>query len=557
MLLRLILLAIAANIVQGQEISCDTTDSTGPDNLVKLGQKYNSATLAVEKNGRFRYMSADVNTMRLTLDRSVGFKKTKFGIFLENNNITGLYAIYATNGAETCRYLKDKNHTVLCPKYSHRFQGLTDFAEDRNISRIVGTQLTHREFLFSIYATNKYQQVDNYQVLINDSGFLKQARKLSNMPATTLMRLKHSNEQYDILVVGFGEMVGQYNYSSSENTELIISRAINYRSTRPWLGCPPDICFDGRIDGATTVDSKGTIHLFRSLYQVDSNFKLSPHPFELDSIERIIPLNSSYPQYYLTTFVNMCTLGQNGNIKVACTRLFGNLSMFANKYTIDAIFALPKKNRVYLVFDNLYATYLENNHTFVYYDDGILIDLWPDLPQTIDGATVVGDRVLFFQDNFVYNVRISDLGQDVSTFNVSLLQEIFVNGNCDDQYYKKSASSQLLNVSTFEEFKEYRMQFETIAPKTEKPTTIKPKTSSTLRTSSRQATSTTVKKPYLGYLLGIVVILCFIFLIFCCCVKKTVEKVDGAPRLIGNTDILTVTNTVQPTVSAESMTYTI
>ncbi|KAI1305337.1 hypothetical protein HDE_01559 [Halotydeus destructor] len=476
-MLKLTIILISAISVSGQDKACGSADTSWPDNLINYGLTSQGKVLhGGEKNGNLRHFVCKEDCRRLTFSATIELNNpTKVGLFIENTAGNGKYS---TNGTTTCTNPKEFKEPADCASSSKRFQGLTDFCKDRNITRTVGTQLTSGDFLFIVHTTSKTKSAENYQVLLDKNGSLKVSIKLTSRPPTALTSLGHKDGDHDVLTVAFDNIAGRYLYKSSQNAELSISRTVNYQSSRYWLSCAPDICFDGNIGGAVTRSSVDSILFYRSFYRVYLDNKITDSKNDLDSVDRYVFQGASSGEI-LSSYGDQCSQGTS---IVSCFATFDQLAAISPTGNLDAMFSLPGTNNLYIIYGDQYGLYLEKDKNFTHSDHGPMSALFPGLPKKLDGATAKGDSVLFIYDNFVYWTKIAEIkSKKAPVYRVSLIQELFENGVCNDNYYLKSTSAQLLNISTFSEFKTYRMQFVTTAVPTSptSPTDIMTSTEST------------------------------------------------------------------------------
>ncbi|KAI1305323.1 hypothetical protein HDE_01571 [Halotydeus destructor] len=456
MSLFIILIAITSCAVVAEDFTCSTSDALGPESLFSYPAKdKDRISMVIVKNGVQRTFSSRQAEIKLRYESQASVVKARLGYFTAKTRMR-MFNVYSTNGSVTCLNDLDLNDSKDCKDEKQLFRGLTTFALDKNISRITGTQLNDGMFLFSIHTINQLKTADYYQVLVERDGGLQNFKQLARESPTALTSMDLQIGSDDVLTVAFDELIGSYRYNVINNTELILSNKMNYQLSRYWLGCKPDFCFDGTIDGATASGSGKDVLLYRGLHKVNTNYDFTEEKAEVDSIEQLTPKDSTSP-YYLSSYDNQCTVKGTTS---PCRNIFYRLISVSKIATIDAILGSPKTGKVYLIYEDKYAVYTESALTFRYENHGTLSDIWSGLPTKISGATTVGNHVIFIQDNFVYWTDMPQNGETASVFKVSLIQEIFADGVCNDDHYSQSASSQKLNISTFQEFKRYRMQFE-------------------------------------------------------------------------------------------------
>ncbi|KAI1305320.1 hypothetical protein HDE_01572 [Halotydeus destructor] len=543
-MLPIIWLMLTSNMAVGQNVACNITDTLGPGNILKRDNNQHSSNfqILIEKQGIILFFDTRREVIRLRLDNESKTNVTRTGIFTEKNFSTGKLSLYTTNGTVTCRnslYFKINGE---CDATSKRFYGLTDFCRYRNISRISGTQLENGMFLFSVHVVGKFELMEYYQVLLRNDGSLQDARQLKHTSPTALTSIRLKKGQVEVLLVAFDELVGLYDYDSILNSELMISRKIDYRSSHGWLGCEPDFCFDASIDGATAVSSDEFV-LRRGNYVVDLQYQIHSETsakFWIDSIEKISPLNDTSPVWsFITSRDDLCAIASNTTTAASCGTLFENLSLISSTLYIDAIFMLPNAVDIYVVRGDQYILYHTDQSNFTYKEHGFIHDLYSGLPDKIDGATQHKEYILFIQDNFVHWAKVVELKQNATVFKTTLVQEIFENGACDDDFYANSGPAQTLDISTFKEFKEYRM-----------PSSI---TTTTVYTAAQSSTLEPKRYFFTYILFAVIVGLILLIIITICYIMKSTKSGDEVAMLSPFLDD-TATNTSHASVSQASVT---
>ncbi|KAI1305322.1 hypothetical protein HDE_01570 [Halotydeus destructor] len=482
---------------------CINGDTSGPDNLIAYLHSNDTITLDVDKAGQVRSFASNRNRFKLRFSSTANGSDTGLGLFY---NISGAIIKYSTNGSVTCHnpeYYKPNN----CAYATKQFQGLKHFSQDKNITRITGTRLSDGRFLFSVHTINQAGTADYFQVLLTKDGLLATAKKCSHRTATALASIGVRNGA-ELLIVAFDELVGLYDYDSMENSELVISRKIDYRSSYDWLGCEPDFCFDASLDGATAVTSDEFV-LYRGNHVVDLQYNIhsaTSTKFWIDSIEKMFPLNGTYPSF-ITSRDDQCAVSSNTTMAASCGTLFGNLSLISPQLYIDAIFILPNAVDTYVVRGDQYILYHTYQSNFTYKERGFIRDLYSGLPDKIDGATQHKEYILFIRDDFVHWAKVVELKQNATVFKTTLVQEFFKNGACNDNFYATSGPAQTLEISTFEEFKYYRMSSSITT--TTRHTTVSTTQSSTLE-QARHFSIYTLFAVIIGLMLLTIIPICYI-----------------------------------------------
>ncbi|KAI1305191.1 hypothetical protein HDE_01569 [Halotydeus destructor] len=524
----LIVAAFMAHVTVTGGNMCTNGDNLGPDNLIAYLHSNETITLDVDKAGQVRSFASNKSRFKLRFSSTAKGSDPGLGLFYK---ISGTIIKYSTNGSVTChnpKYYKPSN----CAYATKQFQGLKYFSQDKNITRITGTRLSDGRFLFSVHTINQAGTADYFQVLLRKDGLLASAKKCSRRTATALASIGVRNGA-ELLIVAFDELIGIQEYNRSADTELAVSRTINYQTSRALLGCEVDYCFDGAVDGATGGLTEEDIVFYRSFSRVSASNKRSQGSVEVDSIEKFVSQSLPTNFYHISSLGNKCTL--EGLHTYECDLMFKQLHLISPQGTIDAIFALQNTSQLFLLSGDKYMQFHESGLVFTFEKYGRLSDHWLGLPPSVDGATVTGDQVIFILDNFVYRSTIFNGDQFRPVLKVSLIQDLFSVGYCTHGQYKKSPSAQKLNISTIEQFRKYRMQFEPVSRGFSKPSTT---TSTT--------TSKSLKHRIILYI--ILLLLCLIALMVCTIilwfVAKSFQSVDetltiGVHR--GGNNIPTVT----------------
>ncbi|KAI1278486.1 hypothetical protein HDE_14365 [Halotydeus destructor] len=377
------------------------------------------------------------------------------------------FLIFRTNGSSTCLEradLADQSSKRDCVEHSQHFQGLTDYCSNQNITKISGTQLFSGYFLFSIH-TNNFKSVEYHQVLLRQDGQLSSSKKSKIPLPTALVSVKED----DSVLAFFDNIVGEYKFDTSSNSLLTLNRKIDYESSKSWLSSEPDFCFDGRIDSLslTTTESRPNTMLvhkgFRKRYSsLEESGPWLYAAMPLDSIEEL-PADGATRQLYSVDAECFVRTNDTRSVSVACREMFPELTLISETGSHDAVFIVNQTKLVFIVAGSQYASYIEDgvgSNRFTYKEYGLLSDLWSGLPLNIDGATQIGDNLVFTWLHFVYITSISEMKSENSGVKeIKLIQEFFKGDNCTDRYYSQSKETAQLNISTIHEFKAYRFQF--------------------------------------------------------------------------------------------------
>ncbi|KAI1278488.1 hypothetical protein HDE_14366 [Halotydeus destructor] len=396
-----------------------------------------------------------------------------------------------TDSSVTCFRKDEQGPDFNCTDYSRRFKDLTDYCKPMRVTRVAGAQLSNGQYLFLIHSHIRKNEYD--QLLLNADGTFN-GSKVSKTPLpTALTSLRNYNGKTETLIVFFDEIMAYYEYDPSRNNLLTINTKIDYESSLPWLNCEPQFCFDGRLDSISRKSQgdypfqirKGRYVRFLSEFSSGKWVKIpSPH----EAIDRLPDIVNRKEAFLHSHGANCYIEEANRPRSYLCVNLLFNLPLISSAGHPDAIFVIDATRLIYIVSGEKYITYRADAHLrykFEYIEHGWLSDLWSGLPRDIDGATRSNyERFTFTRDNFVFTTDASTMKRNGTVEEVKLIQEAFKLDKCDDQYYNNSKEATLLGISSFEEFKTYRLQFDP------RITGNKP-----LSTSSTEMTSRTRKMP--------------------------------------------------------------
>ncbi|KAI1290228.1 hypothetical protein HDE_09133 [Halotydeus destructor] len=306
-----------------------------------------------------------------------------------------------------------------------------------------------------------YTQYDTeYQSVVNGSVEpialgKKQNGVTQNPTAISYYRTTQKGDEYVVFFdIIFTVQVINFTETFQAQQPLIVSKSQDYQLASTWLGCPPEICFDSRVDYAYH-DEKNTLVLGRGKYftKIWSPSNLSnskPHGYVQDMFmykgEEII-FSSGGRIYYNQR-----------------SETFKQLAPETNFTDVDAAFAhLTNENK--LMFTITSGDKMESfqaaNRTlptkgFELIRSQTLGSYLPGLPSSgVDAASSVADHVYFFKNNFYFVHNTSLNSSNLSS--PKLMQGSLF--DCDDSYYQSSGPSQRLNISSLKQMLEYRSQF--------------------------------------------------------------------------------------------------
>ncbi|KAI1278374.1 hypothetical protein HDE_14364 [Halotydeus destructor] len=433
------------------------------------------------------------------------------------------FYLFHTNGSFICFEHPQVNiygQKFICNEYSQRFTSLTQFCSNRTVTRISGTQLFSGHFLFSIH-TNDLSIVEYHQLLFDENGRLINSRTSTTQLPTALISVKDD----DSVLAFFDNLVGEYKFDPKKNNLLTFNRKIDYESNKPWLACVPDVCFDGRIDSISVNHTDSRLYemlVHRGLHEFRLEESSPKRVKPMDSLEAL-PVRWREMSRYIysvdtTCIIHLPQVSLGTLNRKSCLERFPELTLISETGSHDAIFRIRETERFFVLSGSRYASYTEDRidrDKFTYVENGFLSDLWSGLPDDIDGATQIGDdEIVFTRLHFVFITSISGMKRNSGVKQIKLIQEFFKE-NCTDEYYSQSKEAAQLNISTFQEFQSYRLQF-----------LPKPKTTKSARTLAT--------KQLKRALAGIVVYLN--------------TRMKPAKHVASSNDILTATTTVNPSL---------
>lgn len=265
----------------------------------------------------------------------------------------------------------------------------------------------------------------------------------------------------DIWTVLITNKIGLEQLFDNELRNNFLPTKYIWRSSSIWIGCPPEICFDGQVDAVASVD-ENTIHLIRGKYTWHCRLPLTTTSNEPTPTRHLYLSGSSLG------FVDAAVEFGNNRLYVIVgqrIQLFRNNALeqgaasIANLIAgypmpIDAAFRIDDK--YYLISENRYSAYeidVQSAITAVKEEENtLLINKWPGLPLEIDAATNLKDNVAFFSGNFVFLASRTRR----SKVKMELIQNTLF--PCQNTFYRDTAKA--LQLSNFQDFKTYRLGFQ-------------------------------------------------------------------------------------------------
>ncbi|KAI1308980.1 hypothetical protein HDE_00245 [Halotydeus destructor] len=301
-----------------------------------------------------------------------------------------------------------------------------------------------------------------YQAIVNASRNFLIIKKLDKMAdgrkqnPTGLNFLWDKKSRYHCLVF-FDTIYGVHDEElDTLKTPVVIRKTIDYQLSNTWLGCDPDLCFDGRVDFA--YHDQGFIVMGRghSRWRINLNNTTAPEVLMREKWIADDVIKSHNAKYIIdgkTTTVEV----YNSNTLANTKRLFKDTPL-----PIEAAFALDT-SKFYLIYGKEAAIFSRKN-VYSFERDRLvpLRDVFNFFEDSIDAADSDGNRIIYvFSKNHYYT---HDVETNITSPPMSMQKNLFT---CHDSFYSSSKASAMLDITNFEEFEQYRLQF---APTSEQTT---------------------------------------------------------------------------------------
>lgn len=268
-------------------------------------------------------------------------------------------------------------------------------------------------------------------------------------------------------MVFFGPFWSLYIINIPLVSAIMIDPTLRHRLSNSWLGCPPQLCFEGDIDAAVTMGNDTL--LFRA-----QHFYRTPQP-----LSSRVPINTFY-------HVNSEFQGANGHVDAAAF-IGGQIYLFQRRFfsvfdvttkqrvsgpvSIAIGFDLPgvhvdaaitTGNTLYLFHEELISEYTlngRNKPTLQPNSNNRLNQYFDGSPRDIHAAlAVANNRIYLFKGDFYYeSVGITRGGK---------VQPKLAAGNlyqCLDSFYTDIEADKHLNIRSLVEFEAYALNFQSVA----------------------------------------------------------------------------------------------
>ncbi|KAI1281940.1 hypothetical protein HDE_13196 [Halotydeus destructor] len=231
------------------------------------------------------------------------------------------------------------------------------------------------------------------------------------------------------------------------NQPLVVSRSQDYQLSKTWLKCPPELCFDSRLDyahqnGENIVFGRG---LFS--WQVSLLSKKIINGVSREPVQDFLAINGNLLQIRYSGYAVY-----NGII-----RKFDDIFHGASSEAVDAAFELLGEY-VLLTGSNAQVFKGKNSDSVTpqlnFVRNVSISQLLPGAPSSgFDAAANMDDQLLYLFSNNFYYKHYPSAGLSTPL----LIQGDFI--NCEDSYYQSSNASRKLNISSYQDLLAYRSQF--------------------------------------------------------------------------------------------------
>ncbi|KAI1282150.1 hypothetical protein HDE_13107 [Halotydeus destructor] len=340
------------------------------------------------------------------------------------------------------------NGTHLVSRQSGHFASQQVDEKEWKFGKLISQELLFKPVnLITAYGNKLLMQLYNKQILVRENHieFTAELPNNKSLHPTELTRTKDND-----IIAFFGPLVGLYEHSNPI-LPIVLQKTKKYWLSQAWLGCEPDLCFDGSIDAASNHGQ------YLELYK-------GKHIVKVTMATKAVSITTPDKGYFVD----------------AAIRDEDDLYLFINKkaYTVEkdgsiseAIFLSQKGNTEagFSVNRKFYLICQQEVTVFEYSLDLFPIEaFWPDLPErTIDGATAFNGSVYLFFGDYYYRTS-SQLNVTNPIYGPFLTQFDLL--DCKNDYYKNSVAVRALDIFNKDAFLSYISQFK---PK-RKPSTTTP-----------------------------------------------------------------------------------
>ncbi|KAI1285355.1 hypothetical protein HDE_12136 [Halotydeus destructor] len=268
--------------------------------------------------------------------------------------------------------------------------------------------------------------------------------------------LSYANENETHVRVFFNYINGVHRL---EDFPFTPRRDVDYKSNKPWLGCPQVMCLDGTLDAATSGPGDGYT-LFRGRHSWKAGHALGlpllgPILTDLGFIDAAF-----LDGHTLYTFRDHHLIVQHlktlAKLDLRITDTFTDIVGH-----VDAAFI--SQSVVHIIQENIVTSYdFKPNTAMKATQRRYINDIWKNLPSTPDAAAMHLDGVNFFKDGFHY--RFSSNGY---IYGKAVQGQFF---DCGDTFY----SDPTVQLGFYKNLREFRAYRERLLPPVDVATGIVP-----------------------------------------------------------------------------------
>ncbi|KAI1282104.1 hypothetical protein HDE_13165 [Halotydeus destructor] len=285
---------------------------------------------------------------------------------------------------------------------------------------------------------------------------IRRADRKHQVAPTAMALVKKKNEQESAMLVCFKSLCGYYDVNVYKANPVVVDKKVNYFWSRSWLGCQPELCFDGSLDGAFMWKDKITLLMGRwatsfpsfpggaPVYVRTLDLRLPNAHFDAAFTAR--DRHHAVDSYYLfeDTFVHIMKAGEKAEVHA-----------IGNKFPqtsgpVDAAFT-DDSGLAYLLQGKVVTQYLYDGTVWKSNVKTEIGTRWRHLPIKTEAALNVKGKFYFFKDNFYYNIEFVD-GSNMATAPKLMQGDLY---QCQDQRIADIAGK-ILNIHNIAQLKTYR-----------------------------------------------------------------------------------------------------
>ncbi|KAI1289236.1 hypothetical protein HDE_07985 [Halotydeus destructor] len=244
-------------------------------------------------------------------------------------------------------------------------------------------------------------------------------------------------------------------YAETEPGSITPNFRTIWRPSRPWLGCPTELCFDGTLDAVA--QSNLIVKLHRGLHvwtlrDFSPTRKLSP-PVQINfggaaPISRLdaAMFNSVTSEFYYIS-AGMAVIRRADN---SFTAIKTEDFLISHHGQVDAL-AEGDDGTIYVISGSEYTRFKSGNGSrfIASSEHGHIGDLWPGLPQTVDTLAKSSSGYIFFKGNFHFRF------QDGGLVGPNITQNVLF--ECEDGFYKQFSGD--VGINSYQIFANYANRF--------------------------------------------------------------------------------------------------